>query len=292
MARITASQAVDIDTFTLSTHYANAATKVMQTGTFNVGIRAYENMLSFTDTAPTPDVRVQSHFDNVTFNGSGVVTGGSLHSIMVQNATATSFATGLRFSSLDASATQYIAALSTATGTDDRAFVGTLMAGADTITLGSQNDHWDAFEGNDTMSGNAGNDSLRGADGNDSIDGGIGNDTVRGSDQNDTVIGNRGTDWVYGGADQDIVRGGDGNDMLFGGSGSDTFDFKAGDDADLIMDYNDVEDFIRVDVTNPTTPGWTETQVGADVLVEVNGLKITIVDATTSQIDNGDFIWV
>jgi Ca2+-binding RTX toxin-like protein len=129
------------------------------------------------------------------------------------------------------------------------------------------------YAGDDRLDGKGGNDILVGGKGNDTyvVDSkgdqveelaGQGTDTVLasisytlgGSEDNLTLTGKAdlnatgnalanvlngtsGKNTIKGLAGADIVTGGKGNDTLFGGTGGDHFIFKAGDDADKIMDF-------------------------------------------------------
>jgi Ca2+-binding RTX toxin-like protein len=293
MARITATAAVNVDTFSLSQFFDNATSKVMQTGNFTIGMRGYDNMLQFTDTTPTTDVRVIAHFDNVTFSSPGVVSGGTLHSLQMQNPLGAGFTTTFRISSIDASATGLMQALATSSGSDDRAYLSSLLSGADSISLGNLADRWSSGAGNDTMTGGSGNDSLWGSDGNDTIDGGIGTDLIFGGNNNDRIIGGRSDDRLYGGDGDDFIAGGTGDDEMYGGSGSDTFEFRAGDGEGCITSFKDGFDIMRVDVTNTAAPGMTEVQSGSDVIVTFAGsdIEITLHNKSTSQVGIEDFIF-
>ncbi|MFO7484227.1 calcium-binding protein [Oceanibaculum nanhaiense] len=134
--------------------------------------------------------------------------------------------------------------------------------GADTV-LGQQ--------GDDTLLGGTGSDLLGGGKGNDRLEGGAGDDTLFGGQGDDLLIasegrnelqGNRGGDTILGGADGDLLRGGKdddsirggtgddtihagkGSDTLAGGGGADSFQFKAGDEENLVLDFDLAEDVI------------------------------------------------
>ncbi|NER39211.1 MAG: hypothetical protein F6J93_35545 [Oscillatoria sp. SIO1A7] len=133
----------------------------------------------------------------------------------------------------------------------------------DILNGGNDDDLLVGGNGNDTLNGNSGDDNLFGLDDNDFLFGGLGDDFVNGNAGNDrldgqdgadTLRGGRGDDTLNGGTDSDILFGDRGEDTLSGGSGSDFFvlqqtdgtDFEASG-ADLIVDYNDAEDFLVLD---------------------------------------------
>ncbi|MFN3460749.1 MAG: calcium-binding protein [Oceanibaculum sp.] len=83
--------------------------------------------------------------------------------------------------------------------------------------------------------------------------GGLGADTILGLRGDDTLLGGAGSDLLRGGKDDDSIRGGAGDDTIHGGKGSDTlaggdgadsFHFKAGDEENLILDFDLAEDVI------------------------------------------------
>ena len=133
----------------------------------------------------------------------------------------------------------------------------------DQLNGGNDDDLLLGGDGNDTLNGNSGDDNLFGLDDNDFLFGGLGddflngnagNDRIDGGDGADTLRGGRGDDTLTGGTDSDFLFGDRGEDTITGGTGSDFFilqqtvgtDFEASG-ADLIVDYNDAEDFLVLD---------------------------------------------
>lgn len=84
----------------------------------------------------------------------------------------------------------------TAGNADDRALIGSVLAGNDTIYLSAFDDRFEGWGGNDRMFGGGGNDTLLGGSGNDTIQGGAGNDRLDGGAGRDHLTGGRGND-VY-----------------------------------------------------------------------------------------------
>lgn len=176
----------------------------------------------------------------------------------------------------------------------------TLLGGAGDDTI------FGAVEGNDVIRGGEGNDELHGEDigassgGNDDIRGQGGDDTVYAGAGNDTVDGGNGADLIYGGdgADnlwgsegRDTLDGGDGNDTLGGGAGddvlagragADVFFFRAGGGNDVIVDFENDVDTLRLDPALWGNAALTRAQVvatyahveGADVVLDfgANGM--------------------
>ena len=87
-----------------------------------------------------------------------------------------------------------------------------------------------ALDGNDTVIGSEDSEFINGNTGLDSLIGNGGIDTLRGGKQDDILDGGSGNDFLAGDLDQDIVRGGDGNDSLYGGKNSDQLFGDGGDD--------------------------------------------------------------
>lgn len=105
--------------------------------------------------------------------------------------------------------------------------------------------------GADTLQGGDGFDTLLGLDGDDVLTGSTGNDSLSGSGGNDTLSGDEGDDTVVGGGGSDVLEASPGTDVLRGGTGADTFRFFQGiDPADLIEDFNALEDLLRFDTSN------------------------------------------
>ena len=146
----------------------------------------------------------------------------------------------------------------------------------DTLTGNGDDNALFGYRGDDRLSGDSGNDLLSGGNGNDQVSGGDGDDIVSGGTGDDAINGNAGNDWLIGGAGNDTLYGGNGDDKLTGndgddllngnggsdvlfnsmgsdtltgGSGNDSFVFNtaADDAADLITDFNPVDDTIKLD---------------------------------------------
>ncbi|MEL6203887.1 MAG: calcium-binding protein [Pseudomonadota bacterium] len=146
-------------------------------------------------------------------------------------------------------------------------------AAADVVEGRTGDDRLSGGQGADTVLGGAGDDTLRGEIGNDELNGGAGNDLIFGGKKADTLIGGAGDDTLHGQRDDDLVMGWGGNDLLTGergrdtlnggagndtvdggtwrdtlegGAGSDTFVFGLGYGQDVIVDFEDDTDTIRL----------------------------------------------
>lgn len=128
-------------------------------------------------------------------------------------------------------------------------------AGADTITGNGLanvldgndgNDMIWAGTGNDQLAGGNGNDVLYGQGGKDKLFGNAGRDTLLGQNQRDNLKGGGGNDILKGGKGNDTLNGQAGNDKLLGGQGADKFIFALNGDKDVIRDFEDNVDAIKI----------------------------------------------
>ena len=124
------------------------------------------------------------------------------------------------------------------------------------------------------------------------------NDVINGLGGNDKLRGLSGDDLLRGGAGDDLLVGGFGNDTLIGGSGNDVFKLASRVGIDLIVDFTDGEDLIRMSrgiifedlrITQGTELNATDTLIG---LRETNELLAILTGVETSTIGDEDFIFV
>lgn len=118
--------------------------------------------------------------------------------------------------------------------------------GKDSLYGGDGNDHLFGNKQNDKLFGGKGSDTLEGGNNNDKLYGQNGSDTLKGGNGSDTLEGGHGADSLNGGSGSDRLQGGKGNDILKGGSGADTFEFKMDSDNDVIIDFVDDVDIIKL----------------------------------------------
>jgi Ca2+-binding RTX toxin-like protein len=118
--------------------------------------------------------------------------------------------------------------------------------------------------GNDTVTGSTISELILGNDGQDSISGGEGNDTLFGGKGNDQLFGGEGDDFLSG--DRDI-------DTLTGGQGSDTFALYTGGGLDIITDFDNMTDFIKVPADVNIS----------DILIETAGANTLITLRSTGE---------
>lgn len=199
--------------------------------------------------------------------------------------------------------------------------------GADTVYGEEGDDIVDLGLGADYASGGEGDDRVRGRDGADVIDGNAGldhligdegSDTLRGGDDADTVLGGSGEDILYGGTENDLadggqgddivqgeagddtLSGGDGRDRLYGGAGNDElwggadadqFFFATGFGDDVIKDWEDGADRIRINMAGVDDIGdiGIVSDAGHAVVTFPDGSQI-VIEFAAGQIDASDFI--
>lgn len=90
-------------------------------------------------------------------------------------------------------------------------------------------------------------EDLRGSVYRDVLDGNTGKNTIDGRGGADRMFGRGRDDVLIGGGGNDRLEGGKGNDRLTGGANQDTFVFKAGHGHDVITDYGDGNDRLKLD---------------------------------------------
>ena len=169
-------------------------------------------------------------------------------------------------------------------------------AGNDIITGNNSANTLNGGNGNDTLNGGLGNDRLVGGagidtavfsssnntvnlgkttrqttgDGSDiltgieNVNGGAGNDIITGNSSANTLNGGNGNDRLVGGNGIDTLNGGLGNDTLEGGYGNDIFQINSGVGRDLIIDYEDGGDRIKL-LGGITTDDLTFSSMNSDI---------------------------
>jgi serralysin len=140
----------------------------------------------------------------------------------------------------------------------------------------------------------SGNDSLFGNNGRNTLDGRGGNDRLEGLDGNDRLLGGGGKDKLLGGAGKDTLDGQDGNDKLTGDAGADAFVFGRGSGKDMVLDFEDDIDTLRLDDAL-----WTGVRTVAQVIADFGtndngdvvfdfggGNVLTVLDITLNRLAN------
>lgn len=146
----------------------------------------------------------------------------------------------------------------------------------------------------DEIFGLAGNDRLYGRSGHDDIYGGRGNDQLFGGLGRDDLDGGSGDDSLFGGAGNDEIDGGSGNDVLSGGEGADRFEFERGDGIDIITDFQNGTDKLKIegfDAAAIQAMIAGAQQVNSDVVLTLApGTAITLQNFRLADLDLSDFV--
>lgn len=165
---------------------------------------------------------VEFYGDNLTYDGGGTPTGGTITTFLLSAKVTGQAIVGLTFD-VPVDASMLIPALA-----DPQALDAFLAAYTYTFTGGSGNETFSGYGGADKFNGFAGKDTFQGNDGDDTINGGDGDDVLDGGVGNDTINGQANDDVLNGGMGDDTLSGGDGDDVLEGGAGTDTLNSGAG----------------------------------------------------------------
>jgi Ca2+-binding RTX toxin-like protein len=158
--------------------------------------------------------------------------------------------------------------------------------------------------GNDTILGGAMADAIDGGADHDQLSGFGGDDVILGGAGVDTVSGGAGADRLFGQADGDLIIGGAGGDIIQGGLGGDLYMFNAGDNGDLIQNFNEggvrdgfdlrgYFDATGFTGTNPRAAGIMQVlQSGTDTDVYLHGaFAFRIQGVTAAAIDDTYFLF-
>lgn len=175
--------------------------------------------------------------------------------------------------------------------TDWGGYVLTSVSDAPTITGTAAADRLQGGAGATVMNGNAGNDWLDGGLGNDRLFGSSGNDRLFGNADNDRLYGGTGDDRLFGGSGADTLEGEAGNDTLAGGSGSDQFLFRPTSNSDVITDFQDGADRIRIIGGPAGVGGLTFTTLGEDVRISFGTVRILVENITRAELSGADFLF-
>ncbi|HCK85063.1 MAG TPA: heme peroxidase [Hyphomonadaceae bacterium] len=176
-----------------------------------------------------------------------------------------------------------------------------LLGGSDTLNYGASAASVNVNIATGAASGFASIASIE------NVSGGSGGDILTGDGGANTLIGNNGGDTLNGGGGGDNLLGGNGNDILIGGLGNDTMNGGANDDvfvfgtgfgADTItgFDENPVGGQDRLDISALGVTAATfaadvsMAQVGANVLITIDGNTITLIGEVLGNYSQADFI--
>lgn len=165
------------------------------------------------------------------------------------------------------------------------------------IAYGTQIENATGGAGADYITGNALRNVLKGMDGNDLITagakgdvlrGGKGNDILKGQGGRDKLFGEGGRDTLKGGRGNDVLNGQNGNDKLIGNQGADRFVFSKNGDKDIIRDFENDVDMIKI-----TGLGTVEqildkaTEISGNVVFDFgNGDMLTVLNTTIIEVSD------
>lgn len=189
-------------------------------------------------------------------------------------------------------------------------------AGADRLLGGAHADNLHGGSGDDALYGGQGFDRLFGGAGDDALAGGTEGDALFAESGDDTLAGDAGDDRLFAGAGNDLLRGGLGNDNLVGNAGFDTLDGGAGNDRlvggfnadifvfkgdfgeDVIVDFDALNPFEKIDLSGAGTAsdfGMLRdnhmAQVASDVIIDTGeGNRIILRNVDLNDLDESDFL--
>ncbi|MFO1038999.1 MAG: hypothetical protein U1E45_19325 [Geminicoccaceae bacterium] len=120
---------------------------------------------------------------------------------------------------------------------------------------------------------------------------------------NDTLWTGLGDDVIFGDAGNDIISGGRGNDVMSGGTGNDTFGFAVGFGTDVITDFTQGQDKLRIEGLGPAFDTFAELQGGVgNIKATANGVQVTLpvegapvtvlLEDFNGTLTAGDFVFV
>ena len=134
---------------------------------------------------------------------------------------------------------------------------------------------WNSEESLQIFGGQGDDFSVGGSD-RDQLFGGDGDDVIHGRDENDDLFGGSGNDKLFGQAGNDLLMGGLGNDQLTGGAGRDKFCIATGFGKDVIKDYGNGNDRIKL-LGGLSENDITIRQAGDNVKIKYDGDLMAIV---------------
>lgn len=162
-------------------------------------------------------------------------------------------------------------------------------SGADRILGGAGRDTLEGGNGDDLLKGGKGHDTLQGGAGRDTLEGGKGHDVLKGEKGYDLLKGGAGDDTLRGQKGEDTLNGGQGDDLLEGGIGADRFVFADGHGSNVISDFEDGIDEIRITSGANAYADLTLTSVGADVRISWGTTEVLVQNIDKSDLTDTDF---
>lgn len=214
----------------------------------------YRDVYSLDWFARSNDFRSLMMGDDLTVNGGGRLTGGTINAYSERLWTGSDFYELWRMTGVSVSAAELDAAMRTRGDGDDFRLIQSALSGSDRFDLSADADFAHGLGGNDLLLGRGGGDVLAGGPGADTLSGQAGADHLFLDGGADLLLGGKGQDWVHAlrskdstirlGSDNgqntgfgiDTIRGvenaegAQGDDRLFGNGKSNQLNGAAGDD--------------------------------------------------------------
>ncbi|MEM7525582.1 MAG: calcium-binding protein, partial [Pseudomonadota bacterium] len=172
--------------------------------------------------------------------------------------------------------------------------------GDDVIRGGAGNDNLRGGDGEDLVRGQNGADRMFGNTGDDELFGANGDDTLKGNADNDNLVGGGGDDRLYGGRGDDTLNGSAGDDRLVGGAGDDVMTGGAGVDRfilrqnagdDVITDFEDGVEQMRIQNGAERFEDLSVVQAGETALISFAGSTISLQNFDAAEVTADDFLF-
>lgn len=170
----------------------------------------------------------------------------------------------------------------------DRLFGG---GGSDLLIGAGEGDLMRGGHGRDTLAGRGGDDRMHGDERADFMEGGFGDDRMSGGKGRDRLFGQGGDDRLSGGARADRLDGGVGDDVLIGGAGRDQFIFRLGGGTDVVRDYRDGVDRIRIENGADEFADLSIESGEGGAVVRFGNVVILLDGVDAASLDASDFIF-
>ena len=218
---------------------------------------ALQDVISFRfDLGGGRSAQLWFNVDGLTRDRNGNVTGGTVTDVLdLTGLSGGRLGVNYTMTGLEISAPALRAAMSSPGLADDRSLFAAAFGGADRILLAGGNDLFNAGGGNDLLRGGAGDDSL------------------------------------HGGAGRDRLLGEAGNDALTGGTGADQFTFAPRGGDDIIRDFTDGQDRIRITGGASSMADLSLSQQGRDTLIEFADTTVLVSRTALANLTTADFIF-
>jgi Ca2+-binding RTX toxin-like protein len=141
-----------------------------------------------------------------------------------------------------------------------------------------------------THTGTDRNDNLTGQRKDDLLVGNNGDDRLSGGRGNDVLWGGQGDDQLWGGKGNDVLCGGLGDDQLWGGKGQDIFTLEINSGFDVVADFRDGQDVIKLS-SGLELGQLSIVQQGRNTLIQSEGQSLMLLsNVRADRITAADFL--